>query len=277
MRKSEARRTRGFTLIELLVVVAIISLLIAILMPALSRSREQARVVYCQNNLRSIWTGVVTYAYEARDRLPFMENCNEANGVPGTGPEADPFDARFPTTIGVVLEAYIHPRVWVCPSAIGGFPATQGERKITYALGTTGHGIGEVIPYDQSNGEGPGGAANQTNYWVFDGRPLALLDGRRYTRFGMNENDKGKWTVRFPIFWDVTVDEANSPSVGGYVYPHRGALRSRNDLENGRELFEHNTNSRGGGVMTGRNELHADGERATIFLTRGWETHLPGY
>lgn len=276
--QSAAKRTgRGFTLIELLVVVAIISLLIAMLMPALSRSREQARLIYCQNNLRNIWTGVLTYAYESRDRLPFMENCNEANGVPGTGPNTDPFDPRFPTTIGIVTQSYIHPQVWACPSAVGGFPVSDSGKKMTYAMGTTGHGIGEVVPYDQANGEGPGGPGNLTNYWVFDGRPLSILDGRRYTRFGLNENDTGKWTVRFPIFWDVTADDAVPPNVGGFVYPHRGALRSRNDLENGRDLFEHNTNSRGGAVMTGRSELHADGERATIFLTRSWETHLPGY
>ena len=43
---------RGFTLIELLVVIAVIALLLAILMPALSRVKKQARAVGCQANLR---------------------------------------------------------------------------------------------------------------------------------------------------------------------------------------------------------------------------------
>ena len=46
-------RKKGFTLIELLVVIAIIAVLMAVLMPSLTRVRKQARAVACQARLKS--------------------------------------------------------------------------------------------------------------------------------------------------------------------------------------------------------------------------------
>ncbi len=65
--QTPCHRKRGFTLIELLVVVAIIALLIAILLPSLSRAREQAYQVKCAANLNQIFKGMYYYAEDKKN------------------------------------------------------------------------------------------------------------------------------------------------------------------------------------------------------------------
>jgi len=64
------RRGGGFTLVELLVVIGIIALLIAILMPALARSRESANRLKCQAQLRNIGQAFQLHANEHRGYYP---------------------------------------------------------------------------------------------------------------------------------------------------------------------------------------------------------------
>jgi prepilin-type N-terminal cleavage/methylation domain-containing protein/prepilin-type processing-associated H-X9-DG protein len=61
----------GFTLIELLVVIAVIALLVAILVPALTRVRNQARAVACQSNLRQWGQILAMYTQQNDGYLPY--------------------------------------------------------------------------------------------------------------------------------------------------------------------------------------------------------------
>jgi prepilin-type N-terminal cleavage/methylation domain-containing protein len=67
---SNTRAKTAFTLIELLVVVGIISLLVTILMPALSQAKELARQAVCLTNVKAQMTAVHLFAEDHDEQIP---------------------------------------------------------------------------------------------------------------------------------------------------------------------------------------------------------------
>ena len=77
MRKNPPVLENRFTLIELLVVIAIIAILAAMLLPALGKAREKARLISCTNNLKTLGTWFVFYT-DANDGF-FPAYANQSN------------------------------------------------------------------------------------------------------------------------------------------------------------------------------------------------------
>lgn len=70
-RKTTTGGVSGFTLIELLVVIVVIAIMAALLLPALAKTKEQARGTACRSNMKQLALAFQMYADESEDLLPW--------------------------------------------------------------------------------------------------------------------------------------------------------------------------------------------------------------
>ena len=68
------KSSKAFTLVELLVVISIIALLMAIMMPALSKAKELARRSLCKSNLRQQYVACTMYVNDNEGYLPWCKD-----------------------------------------------------------------------------------------------------------------------------------------------------------------------------------------------------------
>lgn len=117
-------RQDGFTLIELLVVIAILSLLMAILYPALSQARHHARRAACAAHLRQVGVAIHLYAEDFEGKIPFGPSGRPVTGsnfytVTGNVTSLLSLEDGAPVGLGLLLRDYLahQPTVLFCPGA----------------------------------------------------------------------------------------------------------------------------------------------------------------
>jgi prepilin-type N-terminal cleavage/methylation domain-containing protein len=143
---------RAFSLVELLVVIGIIAVLIGILLPTISRAREQTKFIMCKSNLRQIGSALRMYANDNGDYFPDAYTLGGAFFRVGLGQKIpgnpDPFSLPEVYGLPAVLDQghYLSGKsdVWVCPSApdwLSGYKNTYtwalfwgAQNKITLSL-----------------------------------------------------------------------------------------------------------------------------------------------
>ncbi|QDU79917.1 putative major pilin subunit [Polystyrenella longa] len=119
---------RGFTLIELLVVMAIISILIALLLPAVQQAREAARRTQCRNNLKQYGIAIHSF-HDLYQKLPYYDLAKAAGDgffytQTWAGTDLLPFmeAVNVYDTVDPVNDTNVHTDWWSCTTVIVGTP-----------------------------------------------------------------------------------------------------------------------------------------------------------
>jgi prepilin-type N-terminal cleavage/methylation domain-containing protein len=180
---------QGFTLIELLVVIAIISILAALLLPALSGAKQRGKGAECINNQRQMAVAYRLWANDNDDgHFPWNVDVSQG-GTRGTTDWTD--------HCRVVSNELANPKLLACPTdaektPVQNWESLDGDKNVSYFLGLS----------------------------ATESRPLSILAGDRGVSGGMNSPSSGDGR----LVWEHTFIDSLDVAFDNSMHKNRGYI-----------------------------------------------------
>ncbi|MBI5762760.1 MAG: type II secretion system protein [Planctomycetes bacterium] len=151
MNLANARTRRAFTLLELLTVIAIISVLVALVLPSLSGARQRGRITKCEANIREIAHATLRYVSQWDDVFPVSADClnnkcfywNGHQYLGWNGTAGSPTGRVWNRVLNNELNLEPQPpegsmaKIAQCPSDRGAFGETGSSKSLFELFGTS--------------------------------------------------------------------------------------------------------------------------------------------
>jgi prepilin-type processing-associated H-X9-DG protein len=221
--------------VELLVVIGIIAILIAILMPALSRARNQALSVQCMSNMRQLYQVALMFSTDNKQHLP-------RPSIPNGSPNED---ASNPDAGKVCIWLVPPGSVWGRADLTGGVlaqyvPGEQARRQLVWCPADNGE---STLGGGNANSGGPDdGDTGRNHSYSFNAQTMDTSDVRRggtiYMPKGIRISTVSRGAERIYIYeeiapndsWCLMFDNLGSPQANMEI----GQFWRRDDVPSGR-------------------------------------------